>query len=219
MISRKPLLLASALSAGLMFSATSDAALEARANGMFYDTVLNVTWLDLSVSDVNWQQAKEWADTLTHAGLTDWRLPSVSPINGTAFHYEESVDGSTDWSYNITSQMSELAHLYYVTLGNNGAYDNQGNYIDGTLSQTSPLQQLQVGLYWSGTDYAPDAQNFAWSFLTDLGLQTDALKTSSGYAIAVHDGDVAPVPLPATVWLFGSILGGFVGLRRKSAAI
>ncbi|WP_232056709.1 MULTISPECIES: hypothetical protein [Methylomonas] len=219
MISRKPLLLASALSAGLVFSASSQAALEARANGMFYDTVLNVTWLDVSVADLSWQQAMDWADALTHAGLSDWRLPSVSPVNGTAFQYDESVDGSSDWSYNINSPASELAHLYYVTLGNNGAYDNQGNYIDGTLSQAGPFSQLQAGLYWTGVDYAPDAQNFAWSFLTDFGLQTDALKTGTGYAIAVHDGDVAPVPLPPALWLFGSALAGLVGFRRKQPTI
>ncbi|MBS3964279.1 MAG: hypothetical protein KGZ80_07255 [Methylomonas sp.] len=218
MIANKPLLLASALSLGLMFSATSEAALQARIDGMFYDSVLNVTWLDMSVANVTWQQSVDWAGSLTHAGFSGWRLPSVTSVNGTGFQYTESVDGSTDWSYNITSPRSELAHLYYVTLGNSGAYDSAGNFIDGTLSKTGPFRHLQAGLYWTGTEYAPDAQNFAWSFQTDLGLQTDALKTGTGFAMAVRDGDFAPVPVPSAIWLFGSAIVGLIGFRRKPAA-
>ncbi|MCQ8103497.1 hypothetical protein NP590_05205 [Methylomonas sp. SURF-2] len=218
MISGKPLLLASALSAGMLFTASSEAALEARGNDMYYDTVLNVTWLNQSQAVQSWQEALDWVAGLSHAGISGWRLPTVSPVNGSSFQYAESVDGGTDWSYNISSPASELAHLYYVTLNNSGAYASNGDYIDGKLTNKGPLSNLQADLYWTATEYAPDPANFAWSFLTDLGLQTDALKTGNGYAIAVFNGDVSQVPVPSAIWLFSSALAGLAGLRRREAA-
>jgi hypothetical protein len=219
MMPTQSLLAAGLLSTGMLFSATSEAALELRGQNMIYDSTLNITWLDMSHSVANWNEAMDWAANLTHAGYSGWRLPTVAPVDGVAFQYDESADGSTDWSYNITSSQSELSHLYYVSLGNNGAYASNGDYIDGSLSNTGPFSSLELGTYWSGTEYAPDAANFAWSFLTDFGLQTDSLKTDGGYAIAVRNGDVAPIPVPAAAWLFGSGLLGLLGLRRNKAFV
>ncbi|MBI5783055.1 MAG: VPLPA-CTERM sorting domain-containing protein, partial [Gammaproteobacteria bacterium] len=38
------------------------------------------------------------------------------------------------------------------------------------------------------------------------------------YALAVRPGDVAVVPVPAAVWLFGSGLLGLIGVARRKAA-
>ncbi|PPD35544.1 MAG: hypothetical protein CTY19_00380 [Methylomonas sp.] len=219
MMPTKSLLAAGLLSTGMLFSAASEAALESRGLNMIYDSTLNITWLDMSQSVSNWSEAVAWADNLTHAGYSDWRLASAAPVNGAAFQYDESADGSTDWGYNITSTQSELAHLYYSSLGNTGAYASNGDFIDGSLSNTGPFSSLQLGTYWFGTEYAPDAANFAWSFLTDFGLQTDSLKSNGGFAIAVRNGDVAPIPVPAAAWLFGSGLLGLVGMRRNKASV
>ena len=61
----------------------------------------------------------------------DWRLPQILPLNGSSYNYTHSYDGSTDRGYNISapgtiyvgSTASELAHLYYTTLGNLAMYD------------------------------------------------------------------------------------------------
>lgn len=214
------------LSAGLAFSGISEAALEKRIDGMWYDTVLNVTWLDMSVSGKTWDEAVEWASTLSHAGFDGWRLPTVKPVNGIDFQYGvefegvnyQTADGSSDWGWNITSPNSELSHLFYVTLANTGAYDKDGNYIDGTLSNTGPFKNLQAGVYWTGTEFFLDTEDFAWTFQTDLGLQTDDLKSWQNLSIAVRDGDFAPVPVPAAVWFFVSGLIGLIGMRKKSVA-
>jgi hypothetical protein len=219
MMPTKSLLAAGLLSTGMLFSAASEAALELRGQNMIYDSSLNITWLDMSQSVANWNEAVNWAANLSHAGFSDWRLPNAAPVNGVAFHYDESADGSTDWGYNITSSQSELAHLYYTSLGNSGAYASNGDYIDGSLSNTGPFSSLQLGVYWFGTEYAPDSAHFAWSFLTDIGLQTDSLKSGSGFAIAVRNGDVAPVPVPAAMWLFGSGLLGLLGQRRAKSKL
>lgn len=111
-----------------------------------------------------------------------------------------------------------MSHLFYVTLGNTGAYDFDGNYIDGTLSNTGPFKNLQAGVYWTGTEFFLDTEDFAWIFKTDLGLQTDDLKSWQNLSIAVRDGDFAPVPVPAAVWFMISGLMGLVGMRKKAAA-
>jgi len=66
----------------------------------FYDTTLNITWLanlkTIQASQSSWVQAKQNVTTVNFAYGTDgWRLPTK---NG--------------------DSLSELAHLYYITLGN-----------------------------------------------------------------------------------------------------
>ena len=73
------------------------------ANGpdAFYDTVLDITWLrDANVNGVmSWDTAMTWADTLVVGGVGGWRLPKVTPVNGTSFQYRFSNNGSTDYGY------------------------------------------------------------------------------------------------------------------------
>jgi len=223
----KTALSAAFLSAGLAFSGFSEAALEKRIDGMWYDTVLNVTWLDMTATDKTWDEAVDWASNLNHAGFEGWRLPTVKPVNGTDFQYGvefeginyQTADGSTDWGWNITSPNSELSHLFYVTLGNVAEFDQDGFLTDNSgLSNTGPFKNLQAGVYWTGTEFFLDTEDFAWIFQTDLGLQTDDLKTWQNLAIAVRDGDFAPVPVPAAVWFMITGLMGLVGMRKKAAA-
>jgi hypothetical protein len=76
----------------------------------YYDPFLNITWL----KDVNWAQtsghdddggmnfsdASAWADGLTLFGGTDWRLPTLTPVDGTAtFNTTYSNNGSTDFGF------------------------------------------------------------------------------------------------------------------------
>ncbi len=42
-----------------------------------------------------------------------------------------------------------------------------------------------------------------------------ASKTNEFYAWAVRPGDASAVPIPATVWLFGSGLIGLIGWARR----
>jgi hypothetical protein len=72
------------------------------------------------------------------------------------------------------------------------------------------------GYYWSVTEYSPDP-TIAYQFRFNFGQQTINYKTLSNgtYAWAVRDGDSAPVPIPAAVWLFGTGLLALFGVRRK----
>ena len=108
----------------------------------YYDTVLDITWLaDANYAKtsgydadglMNWAAANTWAanlsfyNPLTNQTYADWRLPTVSPVNGSSLNYNFTNDGSTDYGFNISkpgttfagSTGSEMAYMYYNNLGN-----------------------------------------------------------------------------------------------------
>ena len=102
---------------GLSVSLSVNAALYDRGNGLIYDDVLDITWLQdanyaqASGYDSNgrmaWADAKTWADQLSYGGYDDWRLPSAG-------------SAPTVGIYNTTS---EMGHMFYNNLGN-AAYNS-----------------------------------------------------------------------------------------------
>ena len=79
---------------------------------------------------------------------------------------------------------------------------------------------LQFGdSHWSSTDAVvlPLRDAYYLNFTSGGGNQGQILKVSSMAAWAVRTGDVAAVPIPAAVWLFGSGLVGLFGLARRRA--
>lgn len=211
----------------------------------YYDTVLNITWLAdanyLQTSGMDFDGANDgrlqwdFADLLTDTfyGIDGWRMPVTGPVNGSSMSYSFSYDGSTDNGYNISapgsaypgSLGSEMAYMYYVTLGNKAYCDTSGvcPQADWGLVNTGPFSNIKLDYsYWSDTEYAPDPGNGAWSFNFNLGSQgAYAKEISYFYVWAVHPGDVgaavASVPIPAAVWLFGSGLAGLItfAYRKK----
>ena len=238
------------ISAGLLalsFATASDAALVSRLGGLaYYDTDADLTWLAdanaaqtsgytgidvLSDGRMTWQAANDWAAQLTVGGVSGWRLANTNPVNGTAFNYGFTSNGSTDSGRNISrsgtahagSQGSELANLFYNVLGNVSEYDSSGVFDDGCagscLTSTGPFSNVQSNTYWSATEYARSTTS-AWYFNMFSGNQDFNYRNSSLYGWAVQSGDVSAVPVPAAVWLFGSGLLGLAGVaRRKSANI
>jgi hypothetical protein len=171
------------------------------ANGpeAFYDTVLDITWLRNANLNglMNWGTAKTWADNLVVGSVGGWRLPKV--VDTGAPGCDWSYGGGTDCGYNVDTATGEMAHLYYLTLGNKGYYDTSGGGAQPGwgLTNTGGFQNLQSKNYWSGTEYAPDPSD-AWYFNTHGGSQDfDGLNLAL-YAMAVRPGDVAAVPEPQT---------------------
>jgi hypothetical protein len=182
---------------------------------------------------MTWSGAKKWIAAMNAAyylGYNDWRLPITAPVNGTAFNYFWGVNGTTDAGYNMGapgtayegSTGSEMASLYYNTLGNQGFVTPTGmvsgcisvlNY--SCLQNTGPFQNLVTGLYWSGTGYASYAF-YAWGFEIGSGAQGDVAKDTNYHAMVVRSGDVAAaVPEPATLILVGLGFAGLVAMRRR----
>ena len=202
-------------------AATSDAAV------YLYDKTLDVTWLRNSFgngasSPVNWNAASAWAANLvTGSGgnaISDWRLPTMAaPALACNFSY-----GGTNCGFNPATSSSEMASLFYSTLGNKAYYDTNGDAqaVYG-LTNTGSFQNMQSGYHWLGTEYAPSVAGDAWYFVTNVGNQSASSKNSLLYAMAVHSGDVmAPVPEPETYAMLLAGLGviGAVARRRKLVA-
>jgi hypothetical protein len=125
---------------GLTLSLSANAGLIDRGNGLIYDDVLNITWLQnanyaqtsgYAAANANggrnssptniqadgsmgWVAANAWAAQLSYGGYDDWRLASANLIDANSPC--GSYDGSCDDGYNNTT--GELGHMFYNNLGN-----------------------------------------------------------------------------------------------------
>jgi hypothetical protein len=188
----------------------------------WYDTVLEVTWLDETNTLGSWAVADTWAAGLDFGGIDNWRLPLVLDTGASGCPDANPFNGG-DCGYNVdtgsaaTTVYSELASIFYDTLGNLAFFDTAGGIQAGSgLTNTGPFANLVAGVNWGGQ---ADTLTTAWSFNLATGFQgiLNTPGTNTAYALAVHAGDVgtAVIPVPATVWLFGSGLLGLIGVARK----
>jgi len=193
---------------------TANANLEARAGGMVYDDVLDITWLaDANYAQtsgydsdgkMNFDEANTWAAGLSYGGYDDWRLPTAL-----------NQDGSGPcFGYDCTS--SEMGHMFYNNLGATA----RSSILAGTNTDNLALfTNLQSYEYWSGTVYAPSLVSIAWYFYTGKGDQVFSTQGNEFYAWAVRPGDVAAIPEPETyaMLLAGlGLLGVAAKWRRRS---
>ena len=195
----------------LLSIGAAQAALVDRGGGFIYDTEQDITWLqDANYAQTSgfdpdgrmtWDTAVSWADGLSvydsvrDVTYDDWRLATTLQPDPSC----SIQTGGDSLGYDCTG--SEMGHLFNV---------------DGISAGTPGLfTNLQSGSYWSGTEYAPNT-SYAWYFYFNYGYQDYNYKGNHRYALAVRSGDVAAVPVPAAVWLFGSALGLLGWMRRKA---
>ncbi len=186
----------------------------------FYDTTLNISWLDATFGPNEWANATAWAASLDVYGVKGWRLPTM--IDTGAPGCDFSFAG-TDCGFNVQTKSgatvySEMAHLFYVTLGNKAYYDTSGNpdQPGWGLTNTGNFFYLPAGYYWSGlTDPSSDG---IWAFFMDNGQQSPIGSLGSSYALAVHPGDVGAVPEPATYAVMLVGLAALAFARRRLGA-
>jgi len=196
------------LATGLVFGSTAQAALIDRGSGLIYDTDLNITWLqDANYAKtsgydgdglMNWTSAKSWAENLVYhdsvrnINYSDWRLPTTRPGYGYGYMAE-----------------GELMNLFRGGLGGHQAgslvYFHNNNY--------NLFSNVQNYAYWTGTEFA----GTTLAFYVDVDPVEGSISTKSDqlYAWAVRDGDVAPVPITSSIWLFASGFGLLSFTRRK----
>lgn len=173
----------------------------------YYDSVLDITWrMDANLpvtagSDddglMTWAEATAWVGPL-------WRLPRNidTGITGCNFSYN-----GTDCGYNADPNFSEMASLFYRTLGNIAQFNTSGHdrssptyvpptpdEIDWGLSNTGPFENIQPGTYWTSTELT-NITPYVFNFDFNSG-EVDTAKTSlpQFYVWPVRDGDPGQPP-------------------------
>ena len=199
---------------------TANAALLSRSSGQaYYDDVLDITWIaNANLADtttfgvlginangtMTWAKSNEWIaamNTAAYLGTSDWRLPTTAQPDATCASQFNPGGSFPLQGFGFSCTGSEMGHLFNV---------------DGiTSGSPTPFANVQPDLYWSGTEYAPDTGS-AWHFEFLSGSQNVSNKANGFYAWAVRPGDIAPVPVPGAVWLFGGALALLGAVRRRA---
>ena len=185
------------------------AALVNNGGGLIYDTVLDITWAQPDNTPRTNSEANTWVAGLTLGGVSGWRLPYLSVVEGLG-PTVSPIDCST--ASELDCRDNELGYMFYWNLG--GAF---GQSIENSSDPDLELFPMldYYGIYWSGTEYDTTR---VWGFAFINGDQNFGDKTfSSLFSWAVHEGNVGvAAPIPATVWLFGSGLLGLIGISRRN---
>lgn len=181
---------------------------------MFYDTVLDITWMRTVdetargiTGPLSWHDTWSWLGNLNDVkayGFNDWRLPSMvdtySSPKTQADGCNYSNAGGTDCGFNVQTATSEMAHLYYLTLGNVAYCDPATSTINTCngpqagfgLPNTGYFQNIpSYGLsFWSGLQDETDRVPSAWYFDFGEGYQHTAGIREEFHVFAVRTGDV-----------------------------
>jgi hypothetical protein len=196
--------LAGVLAGNLLVAAGAvQAALSEPVDGMVYDDVLDLCWLqDANASGrADWADTVAWAEGLEVGGHTDWRLAQMSSSSST-----DSItvcDGSNEEACRTSG--NELGYNLYHNLGGPGTGDREpftgiGRY------------------YWSGTEDPPtnpgDPALSAWVLDASNGNHLSYGKRSVIRGWAVRDGQcrAAPVAPPEPIPAAGAWGLGVLGL-------
>ncbi len=178
----------------LLICSNAHATLWDRGGGLIYDDDLDITWLQ----DANYAMTSGYDSDgkMTWSKAMDWAD-------------QLEFGGFYDWRLPFTygdigdqhgyyATGSEMGHLYYAHL----------RCSDG------PFINLERYYYWySDLHMHAGTGDIAWTLRFSDGHQGAYM--GSHYAWAVHDGDIANVPILGAVWLLGTGLFGLAGLRRK----
>jgi hypothetical protein len=180
----------------------------------YYDTALNITWLadsnlpktqgvseGMGAGVLSVTGAQYFVDNLDVYGVGGWRLSHVNnevPAGCTP-------SSSNRCNFQPSAADSELAHLYYVTLGNAyGAITNTGNFLN--------LDSFN-GYHLTDTTYTnPSGTSFYQLLNFGKGQKLFVREDYGMAAWAVRDGDVAlasPAPEPET---YAMMLLGLAGV-------
>ena len=218
---------------------------------MIYDSTLNVTWAaeanlsrilnfgipgvsdsSMQRGDMHWYTAQTWLEAVNNSnylGYNDWRLPTASPVNGSAYNDQFSTNGTTDIGFNITSKNSELGHLANVDLVAiipTCSPDSPQSPPNCTLENFGLFRNIKLSAtYLTASDVYPGSDSYrAFAFYNPVtvnsvpfewGFQGTASKNNPGAAMILRNGDVASVPELSTAGLLMAGLA-LVGFHRYS---
>ena len=166
-------------------------------------------------------------DAITGSFSYDNTTVGGIPLGPTAFSY--STNHISSFLVNSLSGSRDDQNI--VIFDNSGGADGvqsrglAGGYTGSTLASNSVTQIFiqfgdTSGAVFSGTTL-PSTLNDAnfdlkSGFLSLSGFSSTADRIN--FNVTSFTTSVAPVPVPAAVWLMGSALAGLVGFKRKKAA-
>jgi len=172
---------------------------------------ISVTFSDDSTSSDFWN-----GSDITR---TDWKLS----YNGT-----NTLSGI--WKFTNSSSML-VKSVVFDLIKSNAVFDkthfNQGPSTTGSksggFSIAGGLAPLQFEHSFTGTvglnGAAPIGDLFVKLLINDFGKQPDgSLNNASSFSF-IADTDLAVVPVPAAVYLFGSALLGLFGVKRRNTQV
>ena len=193
----------------------------------WYDDVLDITWLaDANYARtsgrdadglMDWPTATAWVGKLEYYGITGWRLPIATPLNGSIYDHTFSNNGTTDVGFGIRGTHSELSHLYYVTLGNKGLCTpddaDPGSCVVQNgwgLKNAGPFVNVgAIAGHWTSSEsMCPCGSLKTWLLDMTTGRQGQLLGSNLRGAWPVRDGDVAPSGELASLTLKSSVVAG-----------
>lgn len=177
----------------------------------FYDSVLDISWLARQNPDyARYDDHAAYLAASSFFGIDGWRLPMAASL---AYPCPEGICG-----VNVQTSGNELAHLFYVTLGNLFDADGAALVNSGDFADLNPF-----GQYWQDGPNALADMSFAGVFYMMWGLQTIRNMANGASALYVHDGDVgalvAEVPEPSTALLAAGALGAWWWVRRRRPSV
>ena len=186
----------SALLCFLISARPASAALIELGNGMIYDTVQDLTWLQdrnyamTSGYDADgrmtYAEGQAWTAQLEFGGYDDWRMPVV---------FEDVLHPLRLPDSEVSRAMAQLGWVWVRTDAN---YEGWMEYVPGDLSS--------VGLFMV-------AEGYWWTYHSDVDY---AEGSQSATAWAVRDG-LARVPEPSALLLMGLGCFGLWRTRRFQA--
>jgi hypothetical protein len=153
---------------------------------------------------MNWHEANEWIAALSssnYLGFSDWRLPQTTQSDPNC-SLQNAHTGFPLQGERFNCFLSDMGHLFY------------GESIEAVAP--GPFLNVQNGIYWSATSFAPDTAN-AWRFNFNNGFQDKVNKGFSSYAWAIRTGDSVLPPAVPMLGPFGiamvSVLLAMAGWR------
>ena len=180
-------------------NATMYERLEGRA---LYDTEADLTWY-LTGGFGSRAFVNSWANNLVVAGIDNWSLPTGDVACGFANPCLDTQYGSL---------FTALGGTVGTTLA------DQHNNFYGMFTTWWDPNGLGTGPYFTKEWFTNNAGTYAVTYNFNEPSQGFTAPGNNIVGLAVYQGDVNLVPIPAAAWLFGSGLLSLIGVARRKKA-